>query len=409
MQILLSPFVWILQLFYNLFQNYGLALFFFAFLVKLILFPASIKGKRGMIQMNMLNGQVQKLQKMYGNNKERYNLEVQKLYEKEKVSPMGGCLWSFVPILILFPLYEIVRRPLTYMMGLSAEAISAVAEKAGWAAAAAANGWAASFTGGGYEELYLASLITPDKVSGLQSAVSGAEGLFSINFNFLGINLAAVPKLEFWTIAGGLGLFLLPVISAVTGLLFSLISTKTNAINQQSQQNNPTNKTMLIISPLMSLWIGFIMPAALCVYWIAQNLFSMLQEFVASKLLKKDYEKAAAEAARREAEEKEEEKRLKEEKRLERERRIQEEKENKGKKKPQKKEEGPSGPDKEASRVGIRAYARGRAYNPYRFSKDGPTPYPFGESTVKLTPPAEEICPAQPEGEEETGREDGQD
>lgn len=401
MQILLSPFVWVLQLFYNLFQNYGLALILFAILVKLILFPFSLKGKRGMIQMNMLSGKMQKLQKMYGNNKEKYNEEVQKLYAKEKVNPMSGCLWSFLPLLILLPLYAIIRQPLSYMMSLSGDVISAIAQHLNWGSVAAANGWAAAgsaYSGAGYEQLYLASLITPDKVAGIRSAVAGAESVFSINFNFLGVNLAAVPKLQFWTIEGGFGLFLLPVISAISGLVFSLISMKTNAINQQSQQSNSTNKTMLLLSPLMSLWIGFSMPAALCLYWIAQNIISMLQEFIASKLLKKDYEQAAAEAARREAEEKEEEKRLKEEKRLERARRIEEEKQNKGKKKAAKAKEGedPASSAKEASRVGIRAYARGRAYDPYRFSKSGPTPYPFGESTVTLSP-AGDTLPEKPE------------
>ena len=93
-QIILSPFVWLLTVFYNLFGSYGLALIFFAIVVKLILFPFSLKGKRSMIQMNMLSDKMQKLQKQYGKDKERYNLEVQKLYEKEKVNPMSGCLWS---------------------------------------------------------------------------------------------------------------------------------------------------------------------------------------------------------------------------------------------------------------------------------------------------------------------------
>ena len=65
-QLVLTPFVWILMLFYNLFRNYGLALILFAILVKLILFPFAIKGKRSMIQMNMMSGKMQKLQKMYG-------------------------------------------------------------------------------------------------------------------------------------------------------------------------------------------------------------------------------------------------------------------------------------------------------------------------------------------------------
>lgn len=392
-QLLLTPFVWVLMLFYELFDNYGIALILFAVLVKVILFPLSIKAKRSMIQMNMLNGQMQKLQKMYGNNREKYNLEVQKLYEKEKVNPMGGCLWSLLPLVILLPLYAIIRQPLTYLMNLTPDVIAEVARVVDWNNAAVSAGWikeAADFANVGYNQLYLASLITPENIGAVQAV---AEGARVINFNFLGLNLAQMPQWQFWTWSSvdwaHIGLFLMPIVSAGSGLLFSLIMMKTNAVNQQSQNAaaNSTNKTMLIISPLMSLWIGFAMPAGLSVYWISQNVLSMLQEFLAGKLLKKDYEKAAEQAAIREAEEKEEEKRRREEERAERARRIEEAKNNKGKKKGPKT---PKDPDenkipasvREASRVGIRAYARGRAYDPYRFSPDGPTPYQQLDGTI---------------------------
>ena len=382
-QIILSPFVWLLTVFYNLFGSYGLALIFFAIVVKLILFPFSLKGKRSMIQMNMLSDKMQKLQKQYGKDKERYNLELQKLYEKEKVNPMSGCLWSFVPLLILFPLYAIIRQPLKYMMGVnSQDLLNAVANAVQWNSAALDMGWikeaADSFANTGYNQLYLASLITPENLASVQAAVGEAGSkVFSINFDFLGlIDLSQTPQLKFWTISGGFGLFLLPVISAASGFVFSLISMKTNSVNQKSAQaaNNATAKSMLIVSPLMSLWIGFTVPAGLSIYWIAQYFFSIFQEIICGKLLKKDYEAAQAAAAQRELEEKEEEKRRKEEARLERQRRLEEEKKNRGKKKAAKKDED-AGPaiNKDDSRIGIRAYARGRAYDPNRFG--GVTPY----------------------------------
>ena len=131
MQLILTPFSWLITVFNDIFNNYGLALILFALLVKVLLFPLSLRGKRSMIQMNGLNAQMQKLQKMYGNNKERYNIEVQKLYEKEKVNPMGGCLWSMLPLFILLPLYAIVREPMTYMMNLTADQVTQLVEVLG--------------------------------------------------------------------------------------------------------------------------------------------------------------------------------------------------------------------------------------------------------------------------------------
>ena len=50
----LTPFTWLLMFFYQFFNSYGVALILFALAVKLILYPLSLKGKRSMIQMNML-------------------------------------------------------------------------------------------------------------------------------------------------------------------------------------------------------------------------------------------------------------------------------------------------------------------------------------------------------------------
>lgn len=421
-QIILSPFVWLLTFFYGLFDSYGIALILFAIVIKLILFPFSIKSKRSMIQMNMLSGQMEKLKKQYGRDQARYNEEVQKLYAKENINPMSGCLWSLVPMLILFPLYAIIRQPLKYMMGLNTqELFNAVADTVNWSSAALDAGWlkaaAETFANTGYNQLYLSSLITPANLSAVQSALNSVlagagDKVFSINFDFLGlVDLSQIPQLKFWTVSGGFGLFLLPVISAITGFLFSLLSMKTNAVNRQSAQaSNPSSKSMMIISPLISLWIGFAMPAALCLYWIANNLLSMLQEVVGGRLLKKDYEKAAALKAERERQEKEEEK---EQKRLaaeERARRIEEEKQNRGKKKkpvkkPAEDENKIPAAVKEASRVGLRQYARGRAYDPYRYSSGGPTPYP-GEEPLFPSKEEGQKPDALPESieEERTGK-----
>lgn len=399
----LMPFTWLLQFFYDVFGSYGFALIFFAVIVKLILFPFSLKGKRSMIQMNMLQGKMQQIQRKYANDRERQNLEIQKLYEKEKVNPMGGCLWSFLPILVLFPLYAIIRQPLKYMMGLNGEQISAVADALNWATISIENGWvknvaegaANAFSNTGYNQLFLASLINPENLSAAQAAVGeGAAKMFAMNFQFLGLDLSQVPNAKFWVNGiswGSIGLFLIPVISAVTGLLFSIISMRTNQMNSQSQnaQQNSTNRMMMIMSPLMSLWIGFIMPAGLGVYWVVNNLLSLLQEFVAGKILKKDYEAAAAARAEQERLEKEEEKKRRREAAERKAQALAEAKTNKGKKKAAAVEKKKSDASViEVSRVGIRSYARGRAYDPYRYSPDGPTLYkdpgaPIDENAVE--------------------------
>lgn len=401
---LMTPFTFLLKVFYELFNSYGLALVLFALVVKVILFPLSIKGKKSMIQMNMLSGKMNKLQQQYKNNQQKYNEEVQKLYEKEGVNPMGGCLWSFLPILIIFPLYAIIRQPLKYMMGMSAEQIMSVAQTLNWDTVAVSMNWikpevvtkameAASeagtayttcFANAGYNQMYLASLIAPDNLSAVQAIAPKA---FELNFTFLGgINLALQPQLKFWTAGltwGSIGLFLIPVVSALTSVFFSMITMRTSNMNKDAQ-NNSTNRMMMLMTPLMSLWIGFAMPAALSVYWVANNVLGMVQELIAGRMLKKDYEAAAEAARQREIDEKEEEKRLRREKAEQRAREAEEARKNKNKKKEKAAEGDKMSPEqKAASRVGMRQYARGRAYDPGRFG--GVTPYHDGEATIETT------------------------
>ena len=371
MGIILTPFAWLLMLFYDFSQNYGIALILFALVIKLVLFPFNLKGKKSMIQMNLLSSKMQQLQKQYGKDRERYNLEIQKLYEKEKVNPMSGCLWSFIPIIFLMVLYGIIREPLTYLMNVPADMINTVAEVTGVA------------NSGTYPQIaMLKAIADPAVLEQVKAALGDAgAGLFSMNVEFLGINLANIPQLNFWSAEGGLvwgniGLFLLPLVSVGTSLLSMYVSMKTNQMNRGGEQNEQmakTNRTMMIFMPIMSLWIGFTVPAGLSIYWIAQYIFSIFQELICGRLLKKDYERARAEAAERERQEKEDEKRRKEEARLERQRRLEEEKKNRGKKKPKKTEPTEPGINKDDSRIGIRAYARGRAYDPNRFG--GVQPY----------------------------------
>ena len=388
MGIILQPFAWLLLFFYNLFNSYGIALILFGIVIKLVLFPVTLKSKKSMIQTTMLSGKMQQLQKQYGKDKERYNIELQKLYEKEKVNPMGGCVWSLIPMVVLIALFGIIRQPLTYFMGLTADQIQMLATQVNWSEIAVTNGWVTAaamekaenlFQEVGYNQLYLVSLIRPENLEALKAAV-GADSLFVMNFQFLGIDLSLIPTWRFWT--GGMkwssiGLFILPIISVAVSFLSMKVSMATNQMNKQTEnkQMDSTNRMMMWMMPLMSLWIGFTVPAGLSIYWITQYFITMIQEVICGRMLKKDYEAAREAAAKREAEEKEEEKRRKEEARLERQRRIEEEKKNRGKKKPQKKDTEPDqeGVNREDSREGIRAYARGRAYIPNRYG--GVTPY----------------------------------
>ena len=371
MYYIVFPFSWLLNIFNSLFNSYGLAIILFGLVVKIILFPLSMKGKKSMIQTSMLSSKLDRLKKQYGKDQQRYNMEMQKLYQQEGVNPMGGCLWSLLPIFVLLPLYAIIREPLKYLMSLTPEQIQQVAEAVNWGTVAFERGWisevATEFVSRGYEQLYLASLITKENLPLLASTLGEGVNVFVMNFSFLGVDLTTMPTWKIWADPSWnvIGAFLLVMVSTGLSVVMSKVSMATNKMSgqQMSEQQEKTNRTMMWTMPLMSLWIGFSMPAALCVYWIANSLFTMVQELLAARLLKNDYAKARAVAEEQEKQVKEAEKKRKEQARQERVRREKEDK----------KGTVPEGVNKDDSREGLRAYARGHAYIPNRYGEV--TPY----------------------------------
>ena len=385
---------WFLLKIYEFFESchipasYALMLVVFTILIKIVLFPLSYKGKKSMMKMSMLQSKQKKLEQMYGNNRQKYQEEVQKLYEREKVNPMGGCLWSFLPLPILMALYVIIRRPMMYLMGLSDTAVSAAVE------AVTNAGYA--FTGNtAYHELQLAGMLKDSTVMDLvKSAIPDyADKLTAINFNFFGIDLSQVPSLKFWSrfdtlgVWGAVGLFLIPL--AVTALNFwytrySMKSNQNLAESSEEQKKKKkkakeegkssqerSNQMMMWMMPLMYLWFGYSMPAGMCIYMAANALCTVGQEAIFNKVLRKDIEKMKAEAAEREEKEKAELAARKAE--IAERRRLQEEanKANKGKKKAKKPAK--KAPANKNGRIGIRTYALGRDYEPDRYG--GVTPY----------------------------------
>ena len=382
-QILMTPFSWLLKLFCQVFNSYGIALFLFTVVVKIVLFPLNLKGKKSMIKMNVVNAQIQEIQKRCGNDKERYNQEVQKFYTENNINPMGGCGWSFLPIVFLYPLYAIIRRPLKYMMWLTEDAVKAVANALNWTSVKGTE-----FAIGGYNELMLGSMMNAGNLEAAKTAAAAAgvsaASIFVINFNFFGIDLSQTPQLKFWTDGiswNSVGLFLLPIISALLSLASMFVSQKTNQMNKN--QEVKMNMSMILMGPLISLWIGFAMPAGLCIYWISNSLLMMVQEVICGRMLRKDYEAAQKEMEEQARKAKEAEK--------ERRRKSAEKKAaaiaaGKGNKKvqPQAKNKGV---DMSASREGMRTYARGRAYDPNRYPI---TPYRDPNGPAK---PVEEEAP----------------
>lgn len=304
MSYITMPFSWLLTVLYNLTTNYGVAVILFALIVKLILLPFQMKSKRSMMRTTRLQPRLKELEKRHEGNKQKYQEEVAKLYKEEKINPMSGCLWSLIPFPILIALYSVIRQPLTKMMGLAAEQVTLIQEKL-----VALGVYTIPEKADAYYEIELAELIH-ENFEAIKAVVAD---VMSLDYSFLGMNLGDKPQWNFfmnvdWSNTAewlpALGLFLIPIISAALSFLSMKISTAGQP--QVDEQQQSTSKSMMYMMPIMSIYICFVMPAALGIYWIFSTVFSIIQDFILNKHYKKvlDKEDAVrnAERAAREAE-----------------------------------------------------------------------------------------------------------
>ena len=294
--IICIPFAWLVRLLYNLTGSYGMAIILFTVVLKLILLPFQLKSKKSMMRMNRMNGKIQEIQKKYANNQVKMQEEMQKLYQEEGVSPMSGCLWSFLPLPILLALYSIMRQPITHLMMLSNDVVQELVAKI----------TAMGVDMSGIVMMKNGAAVVKDGVTQLQpygqinlvkavtehypEAAAGIDGWIDLDFNFIGLDLAATPSSVLKTVSfqwAIIGLILIPILAGLFQLLMSIYTMKS-----QSQDGAAAGsmKGMMYMMPLMSVYIGFIMPAALGIYWIAQSVFSLIQEVIMTKFFNKKLE-----------------------------------------------------------------------------------------------------------------------
>ena len=288
------PFAWLTRIFYTLTGSYGIALILFTLMVKLVLLPFQLKSKKSMLRMNRMNGKIKDIQTRYANNKQRQQQEMADLYAREGINPMSGCLWSIIPFPILIALYNIIRYPLHYFMSIPKDVIadiSSVATGLGYVSVAGTRQ-------APYEEIHLAKFIHENWAS----FEGRFDGLMDLNYQFLGLDLTTIPQQKFGEIMTGgwpvIGVMLLPILATVIQFMMTRVTMKTS-----TAEVTGSSRSMMIMMPLMTLWMGYILPSALCVYWVAQSAFSLLQELTLNKYFNKilDREETDKERAKREA------------------------------------------------------------------------------------------------------------
>ena len=307
----------------------GITIILFTFIVRTILFPLTLKQQRSTRKMQRLQPKIQRIQDKYKNKTDpestrMMQMEMNDLYKENKTSPFSGCLPMLIQLPIIFVLYEVLRNLAFYITGygeyfntLTTQVMalsnyqSILQDNFSSVIQGLQNfdintfdsvkDLLAHFTMTNWNQFFELTSFGSDQA--FQDIVNLTQELNS----FIGFNLTETAGLSFPGI-------IWPIVAGGTTWLQSYIMTKANerrtvaAGGDPKKSMNQTMKTMNIIFPLMTAFFVITMPLGIGLYWIAGNIFSILQQLLVDKIVDKEEYKQALERKK----ELEEKKRLKE-------------------------------------------------------------------------------------------------
>ena len=299
---ILNIFGTVLRFFNDLTHSYLFAILLFAICAKILLFPFSIKQQKNSVKQAKMRPKEMAIRKKYKgttdpNMQRRMQEEIQELYQKEGFNPMGGCLPLLLQLPLILIIYNVIRNPLRYICGASKEAVAALLK------------FARGFEQAGmkiYEKVTEIDLVSILNGEHSEEIIAGAEKALGKSIEY--------SELPDFTIFGNFDLSKVPsftsiyiIIPILTGII-AYVSTKLTqklsyqgAITAEDPSAKTSNIIMDLMMPLMSVWMSFMFPAMLGIYWMFQNILGVLQQLVLKKMYpypkftQEDYKRAERE------------------------------------------------------------------------------------------------------------------
>ena len=295
-------FGYLLELLYNLVNNYGVAIILFTVVIKLILLPLSIKQQRTMKKSAKIQEKLKVIQFKYKNNPEKLNQEMMNLYKNEKMSPFSGCLTAIVQLVLLLSIFYLVRSPLTFMEKMNKDDINKYVSQL-------------------QEEGKQVSSVYPEidlirEYNFLKEKNPEDQNIEKINLqmDFLGLDLSKIPQQNITDYT----VYIIPALYILSSFISIRMTTAMQQkMNQKKEQNNSknniidgetgkelvvkeeanemdavmqTNKMMSWMMPIMSISIAFVAPLGLALYWLINNILMIAERLVLNKFIKTEEE-----------------------------------------------------------------------------------------------------------------------
>ncbi len=218
---------WLLEFFYKLVPNYGVAIILLTILIKIVLFPFTHKSYESTSKMQAVQPKLAALKEQYKGDAQKLNAKTAELYKEEGVNPMGGCL----PMLFQFPIFIALYGLLNKFFPLRG--------------AVFIPGW-------------IIDLSAPEYI-----------WKFANPLDF-----------KIWTLEA---IRLLPVLY----LAGQLLTTKVTQAGQVGAQSGAQQKMLTLGMPIMFFFILYDMPSGLLLYWTAMNFITIAQQLITNYIKKR--------------------------------------------------------------------------------------------------------------------------
>jgi len=105
---LTKPFFTVLEFFYGLVHNFGVAILLMTVVVKLVLFPLANKAYESMSRMRMLQPKMEEIRAKHKDDPAKQQQEIMAMYQREKVNPLAGCWPMLIQVPIFYSLYKVL-------------------------------------------------------------------------------------------------------------------------------------------------------------------------------------------------------------------------------------------------------------------------------------------------------------
>lgn len=306
MGLLSDLFGYLLNILYDVFNNYGIAIILFSIILRIILVPITISQQKSMKKTSKIQKETQELQKKYKNNQEKLNQEIMELYKREKMNPFSGCLSAIIQIVIILSVFWLVSQPLTHMKHVQeseiykeyTKKVEESSNKSSYKEIAIIN---AAETD--YQEI--TNNLQKDEIEDkeqLENKRNELENL-RLNMSFLGLDLSKVPTQSL----NDYKVYIIPVLYVISS--FISIKMTTNMQNNRDKNKEESgkgedsneleamqnmNKSMTYMMPIMSVSIALIAPLGLALYWLVSNVLMIIERVIIQKIMNSKEEKENA-------------------------------------------------------------------------------------------------------------------